>query len=82
MFHKNVLITSGGCLEKWDNVRGHTNLAKGTIGKKIAEEALLKGANVTYLHGYFADKPDAVNTQNLQLDAYRKGKVANGHIGR
>ena len=21
----NVLITSGGCLEKWDNVRGHTN---------------------------------------------------------
>ncbi|MBM7578575.1 phosphopantothenoylcysteine decarboxylase domain-containing protein [Jeotgalibacillus terrae] len=59
MFNKNVLITSGGCLEKWDQVRGHTNLAKGTIGKMIAEEALSQGANVTYLHGYFADKPDA-----------------------
>ncbi|MED2729884.1 phosphopantothenoylcysteine decarboxylase, partial [Bacillus thuringiensis] len=21
---KKVLITSGGCLEKWDQVRGHT----------------------------------------------------------
>lgn len=35
---KKVLITSGGCLEKWDQVRGHTNMAKGTIGRIIAEE--------------------------------------------
>ena len=25
---KKVLITSGGCLEKWDQVRGHTNMPK------------------------------------------------------
>ncbi|CAM4272666.1 hypothetical protein BAMA_20600 [Bacillus manliponensis] len=55
---KKVLITSGGCLEKWDDVRGHTNLAKGTIGRLIAEEALAEGAQVIYLHGYFAEKPN------------------------
>ena len=46
---KKVLITSGGCLEKWDQVRGHTNMAKGTIGRIIAEELLAKGAHVIYL---------------------------------
>lgn len=40
---KKVLITSGGCLEKWDQVRGHTNMAKGTIGRIIAEELISKG---------------------------------------
>lgn len=70
MLNKNVLITSGGCLEKWDNVRGHTNLAKGTIGKMIAEEALSKGANVTYLHGYFAAKPNTKDTQSLKLESF------------
>ena len=34
--------TSGGCLEKWDQVRGHTNMAKGTIGRIIAEELISK----------------------------------------
>ncbi|MEI5906775.1 phosphopantothenoylcysteine decarboxylase [Bacillus spongiae] len=67
MLGKNVLITSGGCIEKWDQVRGHTNLAKGTIGKMMAEEALAKGANVTYLHGYFAEKPTIKEGQNLSL---------------
>ena len=43
MQEKKVLITSGGCLEKWDQVRGHTNLAKGTIGRIIAEELMTKG---------------------------------------
>ena len=35
---KTVLITSGGTFEKWDNVRGHTNLSKGTMGCYLAEE--------------------------------------------
>lgn len=56
---KKILITSGGCLEKWDEVRGHTNLAKGTIGRLLAEEALAEGAHVIYLHGYFAEKPNS-----------------------
>ena len=37
---------------KWDQVRGHTNMAKGTIGRIIAEELISKGAYVIYLHGY------------------------------
>ncbi|MDG4656834.1 phosphopantothenoylcysteine decarboxylase [Ectobacillus antri] len=63
---KTILITSGGCLEKWDNVRGHTNMAKGTIGSLLAEEALSLGARVIYLHGYFAKKPVAKTGQPLQ----------------
>ncbi|WP_233549431.1 phosphopantothenoylcysteine decarboxylase [Lysinibacillus yapensis] len=54
---KKVLITSGGTLEKWDNVRGHTNLSKGTMGCYLAEAALEAGGEVIYLHGYFAQLP-------------------------
>ena len=54
---KTVLITSGGTFEKWDNVRGHTNLSKGTMGCYLAEEALKRGAKVIYMHGYFAKLP-------------------------
>ena len=59
MKEKKVLITSGGCLEKWDQVRGHTNLSTGRMGRLLAEEALNAGASVIYLHGYFAEKPEA-----------------------
>ncbi|WP_020062393.1 phosphopantothenoylcysteine decarboxylase domain-containing protein [Bacillus sp. 123MFChir2] len=58
---KKVLITSGGCLEKWDEVRGHTNLSTGRMGKLLAEEALKSGASVIYLHGYFAEKPEGTH---------------------
>ncbi|WP_097148883.1 phosphopantothenoylcysteine decarboxylase domain-containing protein [Ureibacillus acetophenoni] len=54
---KKILITSGGTLEKWDLVRGHTNLSKGTMGCYLAESALTLGAEVIYLHGYFAKLP-------------------------
>lgn len=54
---RKVLITSGGTLEKWDRVRGHTNLSKGTMGCFLAEAALSSGAEVIYLHGYFAKLP-------------------------
>lgn len=53
-----ILITSGGTLEKWDEVRGHTNLATGTIGTYLAEQALVQGARVIYLHDYFAKVPE------------------------
>lgn len=55
---KKLLITSGGTLEKWDRVRGHTNLSKGTMGCFLAEEALNRGAEVLYVHGYFAKLPN------------------------
>ncbi|MGN4125538.1 phosphopantothenoylcysteine decarboxylase [Lysinibacillus sphaericus] len=54
---KTVLITSGGTLEKWDRVRGHTNLSKGSMGCYLAEAALTAGADVLYMHGYFAQLP-------------------------
>lgn len=58
---KKVLITSGGTLEKWDLVRGHTNLSKGTMGCFLAEAAHTAGAEVIYLHGYFAKLPNNSN---------------------
>ena len=67
---KNVLITSDGCFKKWDSVRGHTNLAKGTAGKLITEQALSQGANVICLYGYFSAKPEGWNQQNLQLQIF------------
>ncbi len=54
---KKILITSGGTLEKWDLVRGHTNLSKGSMGCFLAESAISRGAEVIYLHGYFAKLP-------------------------
>lgn len=62
---KTVLITSGGTFEKWDNVRGHTNLSKGTMGCYLAEAAYEKGAQVIYMHGYFAQLPE--NQQHMTL---------------
>ncbi|MBX8944194.1 phosphopantothenoylcysteine decarboxylase [Lysinibacillus sp. K60] len=62
---KTVLITSGGTLEKWDRVRGHTNLSKGTMGCYLAEAALSAGANVVYMHGYFAQLPENQNDMTL-----------------
>lgn len=62
---KTVLITSGGTLEKWDRVRGHTNLSKGTMGCYLAEAALAAGANVVYMHGYFAQLPENHNKMTL-----------------
>lgn len=62
---KKVLITSGGTLEKWDNVRGHTNLSKGIMGCYLAQAALAAGAEVIYMHGYFAQLPEAKEQMQL-----------------
>lgn len=62
---KTVLITSGGTLEKWDNVRGHTNLSKGIMGCYLAEAALQAGANVIYMHGYFTKLPEHASQMRL-----------------
>ena len=64
---KKVLITSGGTLEKWDNVRGHTNLSKGAMGCFLAEAALAAGAEVIYLHGYFAKLPESAAKMRLTV---------------
>ena len=65
---KKVLITSGGTLEKWDRVRGHTNLSKGTMGCFLAEAALNAGAEVIYFHGYFAKLPK--NADKMRVHSF------------
>lgn len=62
---KKVLITSGGTLEKWDRVRGHTNLSKGTMGCYLAESAFELGAEVIYFHGYFTKLPEHKDSMEL-----------------
>lgn len=62
---KTVLITSGGTMEKWDDVRGHTNLSKGTMGCLLAEKAFAAGAKVIYMHGYFTKLPE--HAEHMQL---------------
>ncbi|QBK25901.1 phosphopantothenoylcysteine decarboxylase [Ureibacillus thermophilus] len=62
---KKVLIASGGTLEKWDRVRGHTNLSKGTMGCFLAETAFSMGADVIYLHGYFTKLPKHKESMRL-----------------
>ncbi|WP_099224281.1 bifunctional phosphopantothenoylcysteine decarboxylase/phosphopantothenate--cysteine ligase CoaBC [Listeria costaricensis] len=44
---KKVLITAGGTREKLDPVRYFTNRSSGKMGFQIAEQAMLKGADVT-----------------------------------
>ena len=66
MLHgKTVVITSGGTMEKWDDVRGHTNLSKGTMGCLLAEKAFAGGANVIYMYGYFAKLPEHADQMQL-----------------
>ncbi len=36
----------------------------------IAEEVLAQGATVTYLHGYFAEKPSGKDSRNLKLESF------------
>jgi len=48
---KNILITAGPTPVKIDDVRRITNKFKGTLGKLIAQEAYLRGANVKLLMG-------------------------------
>jgi phosphopantothenate---cysteine ligase (CTP) len=62
---KTVLITSGGTMEKWDDVRGHTNLSKGTMGCLLAEKAFAAGAKIIYMHGYFAKLPEHADQMHL-----------------
>ena len=62
---KKILITSGGTFEKWDNVRGHTNLSKGTIGSHFADYAYKNGLDVIYMHGIFTKLPKCCNEIKL-----------------
>ncbi|HEV8338468.1 MAG TPA: phosphopantothenoylcysteine decarboxylase [bacterium] len=48
---KKVLVTAGPTRAPLDSIRYITNKATGRLGALIAEEALARGASVTFLHG-------------------------------
>ncbi|MEB8126906.1 phosphopantothenoylcysteine decarboxylase [Staphylococcus succinus] len=58
---KNILIITGGCIEKWDDVRGHTNLATGSIGTYLSNELSNYDFNIYYLSGYTSKQPDPLD---------------------
>ena len=46
-----ILVTSGGTSEYIDDVRIITNISTGKLGAKIADEFIVAGHKVIYLHG-------------------------------
>ena len=55
----NVLVTSGGTVEKIDNVRSIINRSTGKLGSLITEEFSLQGCNVFYICNKQALQPNA-----------------------
>ncbi|HXF83257.1 MAG TPA: phosphopantothenoylcysteine decarboxylase [bacterium] len=56
---KNLLITSGPTRAPLDAVRYITNKSTGRLGALIAEEAIARGAHVTYVYGRPSQLPVA-----------------------
>lgn len=54
---KNVLVTAGATSEEIDPVRVITNKSSGKMGVYIAEQAFLRGADVTLIRGINAVEP-------------------------
>lgn len=54
---KKVLITSGGTQEPLDDVRVITNKSSGRTASTIADQFILSGFDVTYLHAENAKQP-------------------------
>lgn len=61
---KYILIITGGCIEKWDNVRGHTNLSTGSIGVYLSQAFSEYNFNIYYLSGYTSKKPKNTKTSS------------------
>lgn len=61
---RRVLITGGATWEHFDPVRALTNPSTGRMGFLLTQEALYRGADVTYIHGprgdQFGPLPDRV----------------------
>jgi len=64
----NVLISSGGTVEKIDAVRGITNFSTGRLGSLIAESFSRANAKVWYLHGVRAAIPNC-NVINSEFES-------------
>ncbi|MBS3102950.1 bifunctional phosphopantothenoylcysteine decarboxylase/phosphopantothenate--cysteine ligase CoaBC [Candidatus Woesearchaeota archaeon] len=55
--NKKILVTAGATIEEIDPVRVITNKSSGKMGVYIAEEAFLRGADVTLVRGANAIEP-------------------------
>ncbi|MEK6983622.1 MAG: bifunctional phosphopantothenoylcysteine decarboxylase/phosphopantothenate--cysteine ligase CoaBC [Nanoarchaeota archaeon] len=53
-----ILVTAGATIEEIDPVRIITNKSSGRMGTWIAEQAFLRGADVTLLRGYNSIEPN------------------------
>ena len=63
MTGKKVLVTAGATRESIDPVRFITNHSSGKMGCALAKAAMLRGADVTLVHGHMdVDPPMFVNT--------------------
>ena len=54
----NILIASGGTIEKIDDVRVMTNISSGKLGAQIANKFLIHGHDVNYVHSKNAIMPN------------------------
>jgi len=55
--NKKILVTAGATIEEIDPVRVITNKSSGKMGVYIAEEAYLRGAEVTLIQGHNSIEP-------------------------
>ncbi len=64
---KNILITAGPTMEAIDPVRFISNHSTGKMGYALANDAMLRGANVTLITGKTSiKKPDFVNVIEIE----------------
>ncbi len=63
---KTVLVTAGPTRARIDAVRYVTNTSTGRLGAAVAEEALIHGAHVAYVHGPGAALPSTRFPERLR----------------
>lgn len=74
---KHILVTAGATREPIDPVRFITNHSSGKMGCAIAKAAMLRGAEVTLVHGHMETEPPMfvrcipVGTAQAMFDAVR-----------
>lgn len=66
---KKVLITAGPTYEKIDPVRFIGNHSSGKMGFKIAEECLLRGAEVLLIHGPSAEQLEHPKLKKVAIES-------------
>ncbi|MFC2016504.1 bifunctional phosphopantothenoylcysteine decarboxylase/phosphopantothenate--cysteine ligase CoaBC [Chloroflexota bacterium] len=68
---KKILVTAGATSEEIDPVRVITNKSSGKMGVYIAEEAFLRGADVTLIRGANAVEPN-YNFKDIKINSVKE----------